>query len=159
MGQTQQAVRKRNPIDKIIVLIRSEQQKELLSNKISNLPVDYDRPIQVVISEQTKARGLDQNGLMWLRIGEIAKQVWRNNKQFDSDIWHRYLKLNEMPEEIELKDGTVRSKWVEMPDGGRDVISTALLSARCFSGYITIIEAFGAGLGVMFSANPREVSN
>lgn len=153
---SQQAARKRNPIDKVIVLIRSEQQKELLANKISNLPIDCDRPIQIVISEQTKKRGLDQNGLMWKRIGEISEQAWRNNRQFDSDIWHRYLKLNEMPEEVELKDGTIVSKWVEMPDGGRDVISTTLLSARFFSKYITIIEAFGSGLGVMFSANPSE---
>lgn len=146
---------KRQPIAKFIVLIRSEQQKELLVNKINNLPVDEKKPIQVTFSEEVKARGLDANGLMWLRIGEISAQVWRNNRQFDKDIWHHYLKINEMQEEVELKDGTICSKWVEMPDGSKAVISTASLSARCFAEYITIIEAFGAGLGVMFSANPR----
>lgn len=156
MGQAQQAARKRNPIDKIIVLIRSEQQKELLANKIANLPIDNDRPIQIVISEQTKKRGLDQNGLMWKRIGEIADQAFINKRQYGKDCWHKYLKDNEMPEEVELKDGTTCSKWVEQIDGSREVISTTELSARCFSEYITIIEAFGAGLGVMFSANPRE---
>ena len=60
---------KREQIEKVIVLIRSDQQKELLAKKISNLPVDCDHPIQIVISEQTKKRGLDQNGLMWKRIG------------------------------------------------------------------------------------------
>ncbi len=146
----------RNPIAKITVLIRSEQQKELLVRKISNLPVDSERPIQIVISEQTKSRGLDQNGLMWKRIGEIAAQGWINNRQYDKDCWHKYLKDNEMPEEVELKDRTICSKWIEQIDGSREVISTTELSARCFSDYITIIEAFGAGLGVMFSANPRE---
>lgn len=147
---------KRNPIAKMIFLLRSESQKELFASKVNNLPVDADNPIQIVISEQTKARGLDANGLMWLRIGEISAQAWRNNRQFDKDIWHHYLKLNEMQEEVELKDGAICSKWVETPDGSKAVISTASLSSRCFAEYITIIEAFGSGLGVLFSANPRE---
>ena len=150
---------KRNPIAKIIVLIRSELQKELLASKISNLPVDEDHPIQVVISEETKKRGLDQNGLMWKRITEISEQGWINKRQYNKDCWHKYLKDNEMPEEVELKDGTICSKWVEQIDGSREVISTTELSARFFASYITIIEAFGAGLGVMFSANPREFIN
>ncbi len=150
-------MQKRNPIAKITVLIRSEQQKELLVSKISNLPVDSERPIQIVISEQTKARGLNQNGLMWKRIGEIAEQGWINNRQYDKDCWHEYLGKNEMPEEVELKDGTICSKWVEQIDGSMKVISTTLLSARCFAEYVTIIEAFGCSLGVMFSANPREI--
>lgn len=152
----QSAAKKRNQIEKMIVLIRSDQQKELLAKKISNLPVDCDRPIQIVISEQTKARGLDQNGLMWKRIGEIADQAFINKRQYGKDCWHKYLKDNEMQEEVELKDGTTCSKWVEQIDGSMEVISTTELSARCFSDYITIIEAFGSGLGVMFSANPRE---
>lgn len=149
-------MQKRNPIAKMTFLIRSDQQKEVLASKIANLPVDEDQPIQIVISEQTKARGLDQNGLMWKRIGEIAAQGWINKRQYHKECWHKYLKDNEMPEEVELKDGTICSKWVEQINGSREVISTTELSARCFSDYITIIEAFGAGIGVMFSANPRE---
>lgn len=154
----QQTALKRNPIAKMTVLIRSEIQKELLVSKISNLPVDDDHPIQIVISEKTKARGLDQNGLMWLRIGEISDQGWINERQYSKECWHEYLGKNEMPEEVELKDGTICSKWVEQIDGGMKVISTTLLSARCFAEYVTIIEAFGCSLGVMFSANPREFS-
>jgi len=149
-------MQKRNPIAKITVLIRSEQQKELLVRKISNLPVDSERPIQIVISEQTKSRGLDQNGLMWKRIGEISSQGWINKRQYSKECWHKYLKDNEMPEEVELKDGTICSKWIEQIDGSMETISTTELSARFFSKYITIIEAFGAGLGVLFSANPRD---
>lgn len=147
---------KRNPIDKITILLRTEAQRELLLKKISNLPIDADHPIQTVISEEVKKRGLDQNGLMWKRITEISQQGWINKRQYTKDCWHNYLKDNEMPEEVELKDGTICSKWVEQIDGSRDVISTTELSARFFSKYIMIIEAFGADLGVMFSANPRE---
>jgi hypothetical protein len=137
-------------------MIRSEQQKELLVSKISNLPVDSERPIQIVISEEVKKRSIDANGLMWKRIGEIAEQGWINKRQYHKDCWHKYIKDNEMPEEVELKDGTICSKWVEQIDGSREVISTTQLSARCFSEYVTIIEAFGSRIGVLFSANPRE---
>jgi len=147
---------KRNQIAKMTFLIRSDQQKELLANKIANLPVDIERPIQIVISEEVKKRSIDSNSLMWKRIGEISSQGWINKRQYSKQCWHKYLKDNEMQEEVELKDGTVRSKWIEQIDGSRDVISTTELSARCFSEYITIIEAFGSGIGVLFSANPRE---
>ena len=149
-------VQKRNPIAKMTFLIRSDQQKELLANKIGNLPVDIERPIQIVISEEVKKRSIDANGLMWKRIGEIATQGWINKRQYSKECWHKYLKDNEMPEEVELKDGTICSKWIEQIDGSREVISTTKLSARCFSEYITIIEAFGSSMGVLFSANPRE---
>ena len=157
MSKSQATARpKRNPIAKMIFLIRYERDRELLSNKIGNLPLDEENPIQIAISEKTKSRGLDQNGLMWKRIGEISSQGWINKRQYSKECWHKYLKDNEMPEEVELKDGTICSKWIEQIDGSREVISTTELSARFFAKYITIIEAFGAGLGVMFSANPRE---
>jgi len=149
-------MQKRNPIAKMIFLIRYERDRELLSNKIGNLPLDEENPIQIAISEKTKSRGLDQNGLMWKRIGEISSQGWINKRQYSKECWHKYLKDNEMPEEVELKDGTICSKWVEQIDGSMETISTTELSSRFFSKYITIIEAFGAGIGVMFSANPRE---
>ena len=157
MSKSQATARpKRNPIAKMIFLIRYERDRELLSNKIGNLPLDEENPIQIAISEKTKSRGLDQNGLMWKRIGEISSQGWINKRQYSKECWHKYLKDNEMPEEVELKDGTVCSKWIEQIDGSMETISTTELSARFFAKYITIIEAFGAGLGVMFSANPRE---
>lgn len=149
-------MQKRNPIAKMIFLIRYERDRELLSNKIGNLPLDEENPIQIAISEKTKSRGLDQNGLMWKRIGEISSQGWINKRQYSKECWHKYLKDNEMPEEVELKDGTICSKWIEQIDGSMETISTTELSARFFSKYITIIEAFGAGLGVLFSANPRD---
>ena len=149
-------MQKRNPIAKMTFLIRSDKQKEVLASKIANLPVDSESPIQIVISEEVKKRSIDSNALMWKRIGEISSQGWINKRQYHKDCWHKYLKDNEMPEEVELKDGTICSKWVEQIDGSMETISTTELSARFFSKYITIIEAFGAGLGVLFSANPRE---
>ena len=61
-----------------------------------------------------------------------------------------------MPETIVTKDGETRSKWEEVPDGDAVVISTTKLERRCFAEYPTAVEAFGASLGVQFSANPNE---
>ena len=141
-------------IDKIVIDIYNDTQRTTLINKLMSIPLDD--PIQVTIGNKTKARGLDQNGLMWKRIGEISAQGWINKRQYSKECWHKYLKDNEMPEEVELKDGTICSKWIEQIDGSMETISTTELSARFFAKYITIIEAFGAGLGVMFSANPRK---
>ena len=141
-------------IDKIVIDIYNDTQRTTLINKLMSIPLDD--PIQVIIGNKPKARGLDQNGLMWKRIGEISAQGWINKRQYHKECWHKYLKDNEMPEEVELKDGTICSKWVDQIGGSMETISTTELSSRCFSEYITIIEAFGAGLGVMFSANPRD---
>lgn len=156
MMQAQATARpKRNPIAKITVLIRSEQQKELLASKISNLPVDEDSPIQIVISEQTKARGLDQNGYYWLRLGEISEQAWSAGRQYHSDIWHEYAKRNVMPDMVEIKSGEIVSKFIDSPDGNAVIISTTQLSKKQFAEYTEMVESMGASMGVMFSANPR----
>jgi len=123
---------------------------------IANVPLDGERPLELLIREQVKVRGLDQNGLYWLRLGEIAEQAWMDRKQFNSDVWHEYARRKLMPETITTKTGEVRSKWFELPDGTLTVISTTQLERRCFAEYTTIVEVFGAGLGVEFSVNPRE---
>ena len=123
---------------------------------LPNLPLDDERPLQVLVREEPKVRGLDQNGLYWLRLGEVADQAWLNKRQYNSDCWHDYARRNLMPETITTKDGEVRSKWIEAPDGKLTVISTTQLERACFAEYTTIVEVFGAGLGVEFSANPRE---
>ena len=143
---------KRNQIAKIIVLIRSELQKDTLASKIANLPVDSDHPIQVVISEQTKARNLDQNAYYWMRLGEIANQAWFSGRQYHSDVLHEYCKRNVMPDMVEIKSGEKVSKFVDSPDGHAVIISTTQLSKKQFAEYTEMVEAFGASLGVLFSA-------
>lgn len=123
---------------------------------LPNLPLDADKPLELVIREEVKARKLDQNGYYWLRLGEIAAQAWIHSRQFSADTWHEFMKRDVMPEEITTKDGIVRSKWEELPNGERTVISTTLLERGCFAEYTTAVEAFGANLGVEYSANPNE---
>ena len=133
-------------------VIRDDSQRKAVCMLANNVP----EGIEVLFRKEVKARGIDQNGLYWLRLGEIAEQVWFGGKQYDKDTWHEYCRRYVMPEEITTKAGEVRSKWVELPNGSLTVISTSMLERGCFSNYITAVEAFGAEYGARFSANPRE---
>jgi hypothetical protein len=147
---------KRTPFQPRKIRLVGEVQRETALAMLKNAPLDAERPLEVMLREEPKARGLDQNGLYWLRLGEIADQAWLDGRQFNSDTWHEYARRKLMPETVTTKSGEVRSKWIELPDGELTVISTTQLERRCFAEYTTIVEAFGAGLGVVYSVNPRE---
>ena len=138
------------------VYLKTGVQQQHLISLIANLPLDEENPLQVDVHDMVVGRGLDANRYYQKRIGEIAEQAWIDGKQFAHEVWHDYAKRVWMPEEITTKDGTVRSKWTEAPDGKLTVISTTLLERKCFAEYTTKVESEGAALGVQFSANPRE---
>lgn len=144
----------RQPFVRRPFILRTEAIRQSLLAVIGNLPIDEARPLQVMVSEEMKQRGLDANAYYWVRIGEIADQAWLEGRQYNDDCWHEYAKRNIMPDEITLKDGTVRSKWIELPDGSLTVVSTTQLERKCFATYTTMVEAFGASLGVRYSERP-----
>lgn len=146
----------RDKFNKREIRLVGVQQRDIAVALLMNVPLDADRPLLMTVGEEPKKRGLDQNGYYWLRLTEIAEQAWFNGKQFSKEVWHEYARQNIMDDTITTKDGEIRSKWVESPDGSPVVISTTLLEKKCFADYCTAIEAFGAGLGVMASANPNE---
>lgn len=135
------------------IILLGDRQKEIACAAIRNAPAG----VEAVIREPVKVRGLDQNGFYWLILGQIAEQAWLGGRQYSKEVWHHYCGINLMPEQITTKDGEIRSKWEEVPDGDAVVISTTKLERKCFAEYTTIVEAFGASLGVQFSVNPREV--
>lgn len=137
------------------ILLRGPEQVERAIAVLRNVPLDNLKPLEFLVQEPSRKRGLDQNGYYWLRLGEIAAFAWLNGRQFNSDCWHEYFKRNVMPDTITTKDGVERSKWIELPDGTLTVISTTELEKACFAIYTTMCEAFGASLGVEYSADPR----
>jgi len=130
------------------IILIDDTRKALAVAAIQNAPTG----IEVVLREPVKARSCEQNSLYWVLLGQIATQAWFNKKQFDSDTLHHYCGKKIMPETVTLKTGEQRSKWIECPDGTLRIISTTLLDKKCFSEYTSLVEAFGAELGVMFSA-------
>lgn len=136
-----------------IILVDSTRRDRAIAI-IHNLPCDDS--YEVVIQPKTKARGLDQNALYWIRLTEIAEQAHVDGKKYSKEVFHEHCRQTVMPDMVTLKNGNVVSKWLEMPSGEPIVISTSLLSKKCFAEYVDVVEAFGAGLGVMFSINPNE---
>ena len=146
-------------MDRTIYII-DEMARTMAINCIRNLPIGG---LDVIIRPHKKLRTLSQNGLMWASaLSDISTQAWFNGKQFSANVWHEYLKEQFMPENNDpdlsllVKDPTTYVKWVDTPDGNRKCIaSTTKLTKRGFSDYIEQVYAFGAELGVKFSANEQ----
>jgi len=140
-------------------LLRDEQIRERLILAIRNLPLDAAQPLEVVVREQIKGRKPDANARMWAGpLRDIAEQAWVEGKQHSAEVWHSYFKRELLPEEFDAercKEGYV--KWVYDPAGERILVgSSTQLTVKGFAEYLTAIEAFGASLGVLFSASPNE---
>ena len=136
-------VQKRNPIAKMTFLIRSDQQKELLASKIANLPVDSEKPIQIVISEQTKKRTLPQNNTMWGMLGDIARQVEWYGMMLSDKEWKDIFTAS-------LK----KQKVAPGLDGGFVVLGahTSEMNVQEMIDMITLMQAFGVEKNVKFKA-------
>ena len=141
------------------ILLISETQQAVSYNKLMNAPLDPDRPLEMVLREQVKARGMDANARMWAGpLKDIASQAWYKGAQYSAEVWHSTFKRLYLPEEFDpdlCKEGYV--KWAYDRDGERVLVgSTTQLTIKGFSVYLQKIEADGANMGVLFSASPRD---
>ncbi len=96
---------------------------------------------------------------MWAGpLRDIAEQAWIEGRQHSAEVWHEYFKRELLPEEFDPERCKENyAKWAYDPGGERVLIgSTTQLTVKGFAEYLTAIEAFGAALGVMFSASPNE---
>ena len=129
---------------------------------ISNAPIDPERPIEILLREEKKTRGLDANAAMWAGpLRDLAEQAWVDGRQFTPEVWHEFLKREYLPEdddpELDLLARDGYRKWAIDPSGARVLIgSTTQLLVRGMTRYMTQLEAFGAGLGVQFHVSPNQ---
>lgn len=131
---------------------------------LKNLPIDPARPLEIEVREERKVRGLDQNAAYWagpLRC--ISEQAWIAGRQFSAEVLHEHFKREFLPEADDeeivdlVKDWHTYQKWAFTPNGERVCIgSTTQLTPKGFGRFMQQVEAFGAELGVQFSASPRE---
>ena len=135
------------------IFLRTVQQRGILMALIPHLPMDEDNPLEILIREPVKARGMDQNALYWVGpLADIAAQAWVAGRKYSAEVWHEQFKRAYLPEEFDeelTKEGY--RKWDITPNGDRVLIgSTTQLTKKGFSQYLTQVEADGAGLGVQF---------
>ena len=143
------------------VLLGNEMNRDTAIQIIRNLPVDPMKPLELLVREQVKARKPDQNSLMWAGpLKDIADQAWLNGRRFSAEVWHEHFKAEFLPEQYDpqqCKEGYI--KWDINPKGERVMVgSTKDLTIYGFSQYLEQVYAFGAGLGVQFSADMRRVA-
>lgn len=140
-------------------LVSSEKIRESLLSAIRNMPIDDVKPLQVLIREEVKARKLDQQALLFAGpMRDISEQAWFEGRQHSVEVLHEYLKRELLPEEFDPEfcvEGYV--KWEIDPGGNRQLIGTTKkLTVKGYSNYLEGVFAFGAALGVQFSASPNE---
>lgn len=142
------------------ILLSGERQREEAMKALRAAPLDAIRPLECLIREEPKKRGLDQNALMWAGpLRDIAEQAVIEGRRYSDVIWHHQLKKELLPEEFDpelCREGY--RKWDYDLDGEKVLVgSTTQLTVRGMAFYIEQVHAFGANLGVRFHANPNEV--
>lgn len=149
----------RQPFDKRVLILRTEDIRERAIALLRNVPIDAEKPLQLVVEEYRPPRKLDQNALMWAGpLRDLSEQAWFNERKYSAEVWHELLKQELLPEVFDpelCREGY--EKWAIAPNGGRVLIGTTTkLTVKGFAQYLEALYAFGANLGVHFSASPNE---
>lgn len=137
-------------------LVDEEVRARILA-AVKHLPIDTLRPIEVVFREEQKRRRADANAAMWAGpLRDIAEQAWLDGRQFSAEVWHIFLKRQLLPEDYDphlCLEGYC--KWDIDPAGYRVLVgSTTQLTVKGMGEYLEALHAFGASLGVEYSARP-----
>lgn len=144
-----------------IRLIGQEQVERAIA-VLRNAPIDAKKPLEMLLREEVKGRKPDQNALMWAGpLKDISEQAWIEERQHSAVIWHEYFKRHLLPDQYdpELCRNENYVKWDFDPGGDRVLVASSTdLTVKGFAEYIEQIHAFGASLGVQYSANPRDVA-
>jgi len=128
-------------MDKATIYLRGATQREYARRLITEAPQDY----VVVIKPPTRSD--DQNAKLWPMLGDVSKQVdWYGRKLSDEDWKHVFTASLRKLDVVPNLDGT---GFVAL---GK---STSNMSKHEFSDLITLIYAFGAEKGVVWT-DPKE---
>lgn len=151
-------------LDRSVVILGELQRNTALSIIDANwrAMAAAGHPLAIRIYEHKEQRSIEQQALMWIRLGEISEQGWINGQQFSDESWHIYFKRLYLPEEEGPSKRCRKGyrKWASVP--GRDerelVGSTTQLTTFGMSEYMEQLMAFGATeLGVQFGPTPAEM--
>ena len=147
-------------------VLRDDKDLQRAAACMRNAPLDPAKPLELVIREAQPMRKKPANDRMWAgQLKDIEQQAWVDDgtgkkRRYRDVVWHDYFKRAFLPEQY--GEGITRHveyrKWAVAPDGERVLVgSTKDLTPRGFALYLQEVEAFGANLGVQFSAAPHEV--
>lgn len=157
----------RQPYQARSFLVTAENIINSVILTIRDLPIDLEKPLEIVIREKPKKRGLDQNALYHAGpLKDIADQAYIEGRVYSSAVWHEFFKELYLPNEFnmtheELAKRVVRPdlyrKYTASPAGKFLLVgSTTELTKFGMAEYIEQVYAYGAEIGVMFTSNEKE---
>ena len=81
------------------IYLRSRVQVDYLLRLLPNLPLDPERPVEVLIQEHKAKRKPSLNALMWAGpLRDIAEQAWICGRQYSAEVWHEHFKEAYLPD-------------------------------------------------------------
>lgn len=127
-------------MEKQTYLIRDNRIRQNCIEAIQNLPANTDRPLQIIIQEDT--RSLAQNRMLWACLRDVSQQVVWYGKKLDSDSWKNIFSASLKGQET-----------VPGINGGFVVLgqSTSKMRVSEMRDLIELIHAFGIEHNVRFS--------
>lgn len=123
-------------------ILYSDAYRDRAIEYLARLSLTLRVPWEVVVRPYRKARSTEQNKRYWALVRDIAHQVRPGGKVFSEEAWHE-----------EFKRRFIGQEEVSLPSGKSMLrgISTTTLDVAEFGEYMTAIEAWAAGRGVVFS--------
>lgn len=150
---------KREKFEPRKIRLVGEKQLATALALLPHLPLDADKPLELLIREEVKGRKPDQNALMWAGpLKDIAEQCWIEGRCHSEAVWHEYFKAGFLPEEYdpELCKKESYQKWDFGPGGDRVLVASSTdLTIKGFAQYLDQIHAFGGQYGVEFHEAPQ----
>lgn len=150
----------RKHLDKHVILMRTERQREYLLRQIAMMPLYEDQPYRVTIDDPLPQKSRDQEALYHALIGDIARQ-WK----FCDRLWSaedlKRLLLDQFRRDT-AADPDAAPLWGAMGyqpmapaiDGSGVVVlgvQSRRFPAKLAGMFIEFLYAFGTGVGVKFT--------
>lgn len=141
-------------------VLRIQRDRDIAIRLLTNAPLDPDSPLEFVLRERQKVRGLDANARMWAGpLRDIAEQAYVDGRTYSAEVWHEYFKREFLPEEYDealCKEGY--RKWDVDPGGNRVLVGSTTQLTKCgFAQYMErLVASAVTEFGVQISASPNE---
>jgi len=150
----------RAPLEKRLVMLRTEEQRQRAMIILQRVPVDPEHPIRFVVDDPLPAKSRDQEMKYHAMIGDISRQFEHCGKRWSADDMNRLL-VDQFKRDT-IKDPSISGLWASMGivemapalDGSGVVVlgvQTQKFPAKLAHVFIEWLHAFGAELNIKWS--------
>lgn len=143
-----------------VFLLRNERIVQNLMALLPQLPLDEEKPLEVIIREEKPHRRQTLNAAMWAGpLADIERDGWYGGRQYRAEVWHEHFKELFLPDPADPEFDTAEvvdgyQKWEVDPWSDRRVLvgTTTQLTDRGMRLYLQKMEAHAAQeYGVTFT--------